>query len=67
MRPSAANKRCVIVGASHSGAQVAIRLRRLGWDGQISLIGDEPHIPYHRSGRLLHAYQSAFSSDRTPF
>ena len=48
MRPSAANKRCVIVGASHSGAQVATRLRRLGWDGQISLIGDEPHIPYHR-------------------
>lgn len=44
----AANNRCVIVGASHGGAQVATRLRRLGWEGQISLIGDEPHLPYHR-------------------
>ena len=42
------NKRCVIVGASHGGAQVATRLRRLGWEGSISLIGDERHIPYHR-------------------
>ena len=41
-------KRCVIVGASHGGAQVATRLRRLGWEGSISLIGDERHLPYHR-------------------
>lgn len=40
--------RCVIVGASHGGVQVATRLRRLGWRGSISLIGDEAHLPYHR-------------------
>ena len=39
---------CVIVGASHAGTQVAMRLRRLGWQGAIRLIGDEPHLPYHR-------------------
>jgi 3-phenylpropionate/trans-cinnamate dioxygenase ferredoxin reductase subunit len=44
----ATNNRCIIIGASHGGAQVATRLRRLGWEGQISLIGDEHHLPYHR-------------------
>jgi len=42
------NERCVIVGASHGGAQVATRLRRSGWQGSIRLIGEEPYLPYHR-------------------
>ena len=42
------DSRCVIVGASHAGAQAAIRLRRLGWEGSITLVGDEPRLPYHR-------------------
>jgi NAD(P)H-nitrite reductase large subunit len=25
-----------------------MRLRRLGWNGGITLIGDEPRLPYHR-------------------
>ncbi len=40
--------RCVVVGASHAGAQVATRLRKLGWQGSIKLIGDEQYLPYHR-------------------
>ena len=40
--------RCVVVGASHAGVQVATRLRKLGWQGSIKLIGDEQHSPYHR-------------------
>ena len=40
--------KCVIVGASHAGAQTAMRLRRIGWEGSITLIGDEPRLPYHR-------------------
>ncbi len=40
--------RCVVVGASHAGAQVATRLRKLGWQGSIKLIGEEQHLPYHR-------------------
>ncbi|MBI2994561.1 MAG: FAD-dependent oxidoreductase [Gammaproteobacteria bacterium] len=39
---------CLIVGASHAGSQLAISLRQEGWDGRIVLIGEEPHLPYHR-------------------
>ncbi len=42
------NGRCVVIGASHGGVQVATRLRKLGWLGSIQLIGDEQHLPYHR-------------------
>jgi 3-phenylpropionate/trans-cinnamate dioxygenase ferredoxin reductase component len=39
---------CVVVGASHAGAQLASGLRRHGWEGRIVLIGDEACLPYHR-------------------
>ena len=39
---------CVIVGASHAGAQLAASLRQEGWEGSILMIGDEPLLPYHR-------------------
>lgn len=38
----------VIVGAGQAGAWVAITLRDLDPDRQITLIGDEPHLPYER-------------------
>src|SRR6476620_8613684 len=38
----------VIVGASHAGFQVAASLRQAGFDGPVSLIGDEPVLPYQR-------------------
>ena len=41
-------KHCIIVGASHAAAQLALSARRHGWDGLISVIGNEPHLPYHR-------------------
>lgn len=37
-----------IVGAGHAGAQAAIQLRQLGFQGSIGLIGDEPEPPYER-------------------
>ena len=37
-----------IVGAGHGGAQAAIQLRQLGFDGKIGLIGAEPELPYER-------------------
>ena len=40
-------KHCVIIGASHAAAQLVASLRQFGWDGGITLIGDEPHVPYH--------------------
>lgn len=39
---------CIIVGASHAAAQLCISLRQGGWDGDITVIGDEAHLPYHR-------------------
>ena len=37
-----------IVGASLAGIRAAETLRRDGYDGAITLIGDEPHKPYDR-------------------
>jgi len=39
---------CIIVGASHAGAQAVDTLRREGFAGRIVLVGDEPHLPYQR-------------------
>jgi len=38
----------VIIGAGHAGFQVAASLRQEGYDGKITLIGDEPGLPYQR-------------------
>ena len=38
----------VIVGAGHGGAQAAIMLRQLKFEGSIALVGDEPELPYER-------------------
>jgi 3-phenylpropionate/trans-cinnamate dioxygenase ferredoxin reductase component len=38
----------VVVGAGQAGVQVAESLRTLGFDGAITLLGAEPHGPYHR-------------------
>ena len=38
----------VIVGAGHAGFQLAASLRQHGFDGGITLIGDEPGLPYQR-------------------
>lgn len=38
----------VIVGAGQAGLQLAASLRQEGWQDAITLIGDEPHLPYQR-------------------
>src|SRR6267378_2084151 len=38
----------VIVGADHAGFQLAASLRQHGFDGGITLPGDEPVLPYQR-------------------
>lgn len=38
----------VIVGAGQAGYQVAASLRQEGYSGRISLVGDEPGLPYQR-------------------
>jgi len=40
--------RIVIVGAGQAGVQAAEALRAGGYAGDVQLLGDEPHGPYHR-------------------
>jgi 3-phenylpropionate/trans-cinnamate dioxygenase ferredoxin reductase subunit len=36
----------VIIGAGHGGVQAAASLREEGYDGRITLIGDEAELPF---------------------
>lgn len=41
-------RRVVVVGASLAGLRAAERLRAEGFDGWLTIVGDEPHRPYDR-------------------
>ena len=41
-------RRIAIVGASLAGLRAAETLRARGFDGELTLVGDEPHRPYDR-------------------
>jgi 3-phenylpropionate/trans-cinnamate dioxygenase ferredoxin reductase subunit len=38
----------VIIGAGEAGARVAVGLREQGYDGSLTLVGEERHAPYER-------------------
>lgn len=40
--------RIVVAGGSMGGLRAAEQLRGAGWTGAITVIGDEPHMPYNR-------------------
>jgi 3-phenylpropionate/trans-cinnamate dioxygenase ferredoxin reductase component len=40
--------RIVVAGAGLAGLRTAEALRRHGWEGTVTIIGDEPHLPYTR-------------------
>jgi len=40
--------RVVIAGAGHAAGQVIASLRQHKFDGQVVLVGNEPHLPYQR-------------------
>ncbi|MEU5096232.1 FAD-dependent oxidoreductase [Streptomyces sp. NPDC020996] len=40
--------RIVVAGASMAGLRAAEQLRAAGWSGAITLVGEEPHMPYNR-------------------
>lgn len=42
------SERIVIIGAGEAGARAAMALRENGFTGSVTLIGDEPHLPYER-------------------
>ena len=38
----------VVIGAGLAGGRAVLELRRQGFGGHITLVGDEPHLPYER-------------------
>lgn len=40
--------RVVIAGAGHAAGQTIVSLRQGGFDGPITLVGEEPYLPYQR-------------------
>ncbi|AZO10298.1 MULTISPECIES: FAD-dependent oxidoreductase [unclassified Mesorhizobium] len=38
----------VVIGAGECGGRAALTLRDLGCEGPVTLVGDEPHLPYER-------------------
>lgn len=57
---------CLIIGASHAGAQLALALRQGGWDGRIVVIGDEAFAPYQRPPLSKDLLTGARSVDQVP-
>ena len=40
--------RFVVIGGGHAAGQAVASLRQDGFDGEIDVVGDEPHLPYQR-------------------
>ncbi len=51
----------MVIGGSHAAVQLAISLRQNGWDGGITVISEENHMPYQRPP-LSKAYLAGDSS-----
>ena len=43
-----AERHIVVLGGGHAGAQAVASLREEGFDGRVTLVGNEDHAPYHR-------------------
>ncbi|MFE5207784.1 NAD(P)/FAD-dependent oxidoreductase [Streptomyces sp. NPDC056600] len=57
-------RRIVVVGASAAGLTAAETLRREGFAGSLTLIGEEPHAPYDRPPLSKQVLSGAWVADR---
>jgi len=48
LAPAGLPRRIVVVGASLAGWNAVRALRAEGFDGELTLVGEEPHLPYDR-------------------
>jgi len=60
-------RRIAIVGASLAGLRAAEALRARGFDGELTLIGDEPHRPYDRPPLSKQVLQGVWEPEQTLF
>jgi NADPH-dependent 2,4-dienoyl-CoA reductase/sulfur reductase-like enzyme len=60
-------RRIAIVGASLAGLRAAETLRDRGFNGALTLIGDEPHRPYDRPPLSKQVLQGAWEPEQTFF
>src|SRR6185436_20798259 len=60
-------RRIVVVGASLAGLRATETLRARGFDGVVTLIGDEPHRPYDRPPLSKQVLQGSSEPDDTFF
>ncbi|KPI11546.1 Ferredoxin--NAD(+) reductase [Actinobacteria bacterium OK074] len=56
--------RVLVVGASAAGLTTAEALRRKGYEGTITVLGDEPHAPYDRPPLSKQVLSGAWEPDR---
>ncbi|MGV9381267.1 NAD(P)/FAD-dependent oxidoreductase [Nonomuraea sp. NPDC003707] len=59
-------KRILVVGASAAGLAAAETLRREGFDGTLTLVGDEPEAPYDRPPLSKQILSGEWSAGRLP-
>lgn len=55
----------VVVGASLAGLHAARALRRHGYDGTLTVVGDEPHLPYDRPPLSKQVLAGTWEPERT--
>jgi NADPH-dependent 2,4-dienoyl-CoA reductase/sulfur reductase-like enzyme len=65
MMPLESSDHVVVVGAGLAGWRFVEALRREGYDGALSLIGDEPYPPYDRPPLSKHVLAGKWEVDRT--
>lgn len=61
---SGAPQRVVIIGAGQAGGQTAYSLRQAGFEGAITLVGDEPAPPYQRPPLSKAYFKGELEADR---
>lgn len=61
---SSAPGHVLIVGASAAGLSTAESLRRKGFTGRLTVLGDEPHIPYDRPPLSKQVLSGAWDAER---
>ncbi len=54
----------VIVGASVAGIRTAQALRSAGYEGDVTVVGDEPHLPYDRPPLSKQLLTGAWDTER---